>query len=415
MSQPDPGPPASGPGRVAVTVIIPAYNAAATIRTAIGSVLEAAASVPLECFVVDDGSVDGTGEIVEALAAADPRIVLLRQPENGGVSAARNRALEAARGEWIAFVDADDRLLPGGLGALVRAAGEQDALMVRGQQVATDGTRRWVVGAHQHPDLRTPGRKSLLRNPGLLNNQGPPGKLYHRSIVEGLRFEGRMMGDGPWVCRATIRAGDRVVVIADEVYEYRRPAPGNHASTITADRERSSELALAGVAMASKGWHEVSAAWVDLGGPADRHRLDVVYLDRVVRADLAAMYVRAVVRRDPRCRELLMALVDLLRSVPDDVVSDARSVGDRLVRPTVAFWWRLPPDARPAFAALLGAARPGATAGNRARSGILRNRGTRLLPAGGARGLAGFALAWPQAVGSLALERLRRRVRGVEF
>ncbi len=66
--------------------------------------------------MVDDGSRDDTAAIVEALAATDPRVVLLRQPENGGVSAARNRALEAARGEWIAFVDADDRLLPGGLG-----------------------------------------------------------------------------------------------------------------------------------------------------------------------------------------------------------------------------------------------------------------------------------------------------------
>ena len=176
--------------------------------------------------MVDDGSDDDTAAIVEAIAAADPRVVLLRLPTTRGVSAARNLALDAARGEWLAFVDADDRLLPGGLAALVRAAREQDALMVRGQQVATDGTRRWIVGAHRHPDLRTPGRKSVLRNPGLLNNQGPPGKLYHRSIIEGLRFEGRMMGDGPWVCQATVRAGDRVVVIADDVYEYRRPAAG---------------------------------------------------------------------------------------------------------------------------------------------------------------------------------------------
>jgi hypothetical protein len=287
--------------------------------------------------------------------------------------------------------------------------------MVRGQHVATDGTRRWTVGAHQHPDLLTPGRKSVLRNPGLLNNQGPPGKLYHRSIVDGLRFEGRMMGDGPFVCRATILAGDRVMVIADEVYEYRRPTPGNEFSTITADRERSSALALEGIAMAARGWHEVSAAWADLGTQADRHRLDVVYLDRIVRADVAGMYLRALMRRDPACRDLLVALADLLRSVPDDVVADARSVGDRLVRPTVVFWWRLPPDARPAFAMVLAAARPAGARDRRAASGILRNPGTRALPTGGVRGLAGLALAWPQAVGSLALERLRRRVRGIAF
>ena len=401
----------AAPGPPDVSVIVPAFNSAASIRAAVGSVL-GETTVSLECLVVDDGSTDDTASIVAAMAAEDARVVLLRQPVNAGVSAARNLALDAARGTWLSFVDADDRLLPGGLAAMVRAASAEDALMVRGQQVATDGTRRWIVGAHQHPDLRTPGRKSVLRNPGLLNNQGPPGKLYHRSITDGLRFEGRMMGDGPWVCRATIRAGDRVLVISDEVYEYRRPSPGNEFSTITADRERSTALAIEGVAMAGRGWREVSAAWAELGTPEDRHRLDVAYLDRIVRADLATMLVRSVLRRDPRCRELLEALVTMLRSLPQDVVADARSIGDRLVRPTVAFWWRLPADARPAFADLVAVARP---RGSRPRSGILRNPGTRALAGAGPRALAGLAVAWPQAAGSLALERMDRRIRGIRF
>ncbi len=167
--------------------------------------------------------------------------------------------------------------------------------------------------------------------------------------------------------------------------------------------------------MAARGWHEVSAAWADLGSPDDRHRLDVVYLDRVVRADVAAMYVRALMRRDPACRELLVALVDLLRSVPDDVVADARSVGDRLVRPTVAFWWRLPADARPAFAALLAAARPGARRVAGHRSGILRNPGTRAAR-GGRRARARRPRAGMAAGRGLAGARAgARRVRGVAF
>jgi glycosyltransferase involved in cell wall biosynthesis len=405
----------AAPERPDISVIIPAFNSAATIRTAVESVL-AERSVALEVLVVDDASSDDTAVIVEAMVADDPRVILLRQAVNGGASVARNVALDVARGEWIAFVDADDRMLSGGLSAMLHAARANDALMVRGQQVATDGTRRWIVGAHQHPDLRTPGRKSVLRNPGLLNNQGPPGKLYHRSLAEGLRFEGRIMGDGPWICRATIRAGDRVYVVADEVYEYRRPAPGLEVSTITADRERSTGLAIEGVAMAERGWRLVSAAWADLGTAEDRHRLDVAYLDRIVRADVAIMLVRSVLRRDPRTRELLEALAAMLRSLPDDVVADTRSIGDRLVRPVVAFWWRLPVDARPAFGALVAAARPGgADRVRRAPAGILRNPGTRQLSRGGARGLAALAVAWPQAAGSLAIERVDRRIRGVRF
>ena len=175
----------------------------------------------------------------------------------------------------------------------------------------------------------------------------------------------------------------RPSVIGDEVYEYRRPTPNAYFPTITAERERSTRLAIEGVAMAEKGWREVTAAWADLAGPAERHALDVFYLDRVVRADLAAMYLKAVIRRDPGCRDLLEALVGMVGALPPDVVVDARSVGDRLVRPTVALWWRLP-RCRPAFASLVAAARPGSGPRGRApRSRILRNPGLRLLGTGG--------------------------------
>ena len=406
--------PTAASTRPEVSVIVPAYNAGASIRTAVGSVL--AEPVDLECLVVDDGSSDDTAAIVESIAAGDPRVILLRQPENAGVSAARNRALETARGEWISFVDADDRLLPGALATMLAAAREEQALVVLGRRVSTDGTRTWYPSHHQGPDLWVPGRKSLLRNPGLLYNAGPVAKLYHRSCADGLRFVGRSLGDQPWVLKATLRAGDHVLVIPDTVYEWRRPAADRSPSTITADRERSVDRAIEGVAMAGVAWRDVTAAWAPLAEPAQRHALDVAYLDRLVLADLARQLVNAVLRRDAGCGRLLDALARELAALPPDVVLDARAPGDRLVRPTIAFWWRLPADARPAFASLLAAARTsGVAGGRRPRSGILRNPGTRLLPLGGLRGLAGLALAWPHAVGSLGLERIDRRFRGIRF
>ncbi|MDF2799852.1 MAG: hypothetical protein K0R85_2596 [Devosia sp.] len=64
----------------------------------------------LELLVVDDASTDNSVEIIRAEAAADARVRLLALPQNGGPAKARNAALEAARGEWIAVVDADDLL-----------------------------------------------------------------------------------------------------------------------------------------------------------------------------------------------------------------------------------------------------------------------------------------------------------------
>lgn len=89
-----------------VSVILPAFNAAQYVRETIHSVL--AQTYPfLELIVVDDGSTDETSRIVRDLATKDARIRLIQQP-NGGVGAARNRAIEYARGTYIAPLDADD-------------------------------------------------------------------------------------------------------------------------------------------------------------------------------------------------------------------------------------------------------------------------------------------------------------------
>jgi len=89
-----------------VSVIVPAYNAAWWVRRLLESV--AAQSMPdFECVVVDDGSTDDTAVIVEAFCASDSRFRCIRQ-QNLGVAEARNRALGAARGEFVAPVDADD-------------------------------------------------------------------------------------------------------------------------------------------------------------------------------------------------------------------------------------------------------------------------------------------------------------------
>jgi GT2 family glycosyltransferase len=98
----------------AISVVIPAFNASDTIGKAIQSALEQDER-PLEVIVVDDGSSDDTPDRARAAGAR-----VIRQ-SNAGVSAARNRGILAANGDWIAFLDADDRFLPGKLAQQIAA------------------------------------------------------------------------------------------------------------------------------------------------------------------------------------------------------------------------------------------------------------------------------------------------------
>ena len=102
MNKPNPAP--------LISIVIPAFNAA-------GVIAETLASARLQTFkdfeaiIVDDGSTDDTAAVARRFCEADPRFFLIQQA-NQGVSAARNAAIRQSRGEWIAFLDADDVWLP---------------------------------------------------------------------------------------------------------------------------------------------------------------------------------------------------------------------------------------------------------------------------------------------------------------
>jgi GT2 family glycosyltransferase len=127
-----------------VSVIIPTYNHAESLPQTVGSILQQT-HPPLEVIIVDDGSMDHT----EAVCAAMPEPVRYIRQENAGVSAARNRGIAEARGEWVALADSDDLWDPGKLevqlAALARAPGARwcatgcqvigpDGAPVRGRQ-----------------------------------------------------------------------------------------------------------------------------------------------------------------------------------------------------------------------------------------------------------------------------------------
>ena len=115
-----------------VSVVMPAYNCASTLDCAVRAILGQDYH-DFELLICDDGSDDGTLEMMQSLPASDARIRVL-SGKHGGASASRNLGLSHARGDYVAFADADDKPLPCWLGTLV--AGIEDAdLSVVGYRV----------------------------------------------------------------------------------------------------------------------------------------------------------------------------------------------------------------------------------------------------------------------------------------
>ncbi len=121
---------------VTISVVIPAYNAAATIAAAIESAL-AQTRPPDEIIVVDDGSRDDTAAVVERFGAA---VRLVRQT-NAGCGQARNTGVRAARGNWLAFLDADDLWQPTKLARQMPETADPQVAVIVCRARSKDGRR----------------------------------------------------------------------------------------------------------------------------------------------------------------------------------------------------------------------------------------------------------------------------------
>lgn len=108
-----------------VSIIVPVYNAEKYLHRCVDSIL-AQTLTDWECILVDDGSPDGSGAICDAYARQDKRVRVVHK-ENGGVSSARNLALQSVEGTWLAFLDSDDALYPNALQTMIDGA-EQNHL-----------------------------------------------------------------------------------------------------------------------------------------------------------------------------------------------------------------------------------------------------------------------------------------------
>lgn len=199
-------------GTAKVSVVMPAYNAAATLQASMDSVLTQT-HTDVELLVVDDSSRDASWTLIEAAAARDARVVAIRQPQNGGVAAARNAGIEAATGTHIAFLDSDDRWLPDKL-ALQLAH-----LRATGTMIGYTAYRRFDESGRVLSIVRPPaevGYADMLKSNRIGNLTG----LYDRALGDA-RFQRVGHEDYVFWLQLVRRAGiARRVPTAEPLAEY---------------------------------------------------------------------------------------------------------------------------------------------------------------------------------------------------
>ena len=177
-----------------ISIIIPAYNIENYIAATLDSVL-AQTYEKLEIIVVNDGSKDGTGDIINAYAVKDHRIRAIHK-ENGGVTSARLRGVAEATGEWIGFVDGDDLIEPDMYQRLLSNALAHDAQISHcGYKMVFPSGRidyYYSTGRLAKQD-RMAGLKDLLA--GSFVEPGLGNKLFHRSLFYSLLHDDVMPQD----------------------------------------------------------------------------------------------------------------------------------------------------------------------------------------------------------------------------
>ena len=177
-----------------ISVVVPVYRVEKYLDHCIQSIAEQTYS-NLEILLVDDGSPDGSGAICDRWAARDSRIRVFHK-QNAGAGAARNTALDAARGEIITFVDSDDYLHPNMFSHLcglmkdgVEIAECEIGITERDDLAMDDGTGAEILVCETEEALRLHIQDEVFR-------QTPPNKLYLRECVGDIRFpEGNLIDD----------------------------------------------------------------------------------------------------------------------------------------------------------------------------------------------------------------------------
>jgi succinoglycan biosynthesis protein ExoO len=241
-----------------VSVVMACHNGAPFLSDAIASVLGQTHG-DLELLLCDDASTDETPRIAAAWQARDPRIRLLRSERRSGPGAARNRGLEAASGEWIAVMDADDLLHRGRITGLLQGADSTGGDIVADDLVRFGAESGTLLGPLGLGAPWTPDATALLRAEGEGVHVGYLKPMIRRAALRDLRYrEDLPIGEDFDLLLRLALGGARIAVLPEPWYLYRRHGRSS-SHRMTPDQAAAIETAIGELEEAHVDWAVAAA------------------------------------------------------------------------------------------------------------------------------------------------------------
>ncbi|MGG7079208.1 bifunctional glycosyltransferase/CDP-glycerol:glycerophosphate glycerophosphotransferase [Clostridium sardiniense] len=297
-----------------VSVIMPVYNVEEYLKETLDSLVVQTLD-DVEVILIDDGSTDNSKAIIEEYASKHSNIVGVYQ-KNSGPSKARNKGIELAQGEFIAFMDSDDLIPKDSLEVRYNLAVNNDSDVIVCGTCKYDGSKLWPMVKH----FLSEGPKDIREDYDLLWTLGPCNKLFRTSLIKELRFPEtiKYAEDQVFVMSAYLRAR-KIYATKYVAYFYRMR--NNPTESLTQQIHTASGSVI----------KQVCDSWSRTKEEIDRNiknkyiasGLKYAYISRLVSVDIWPPFKRAIISRNESVQlEAITNMENLLDAVDDNIFND---------------------------------------------------------------------------------------------